>query len=128
MVTLDDVSPRTSVVMRFPDERLANFTCSFGAASVRVYQVVGTKGDLIANPAYEYAGELKDQLTIDGKTRERTFSKRDQFAAELIYFSDCVLKNRKPEPSGEEGLIDVSIIHALYRLGGDRKAGQTRQF
>jgi glucose-fructose oxidoreductase len=33
----------------------------------------------------------------------------------LIYFSDCILQNKEPEPSGREGLIDVKIIEALYR-------------
>ncbi|HYC76083.1 MAG TPA: gfo/Idh/MocA family oxidoreductase, partial [Planctomycetota bacterium] len=41
--------------------------------------------------------------------------KRDQFAAELIYFSDCVLEGRDPEPSGREGLADVRVIRALHR-------------
>ena len=40
--------------------------------------------------------------------------KHDQFAAELVYFSDCILDDRQPEPSGEEGLRDVRIIQALY--------------
>ena len=35
--------------------------------------------------------------------------------------SDCILKNRQPEPSGEEGLIDVRIIEALYKSA---KAGK----
>jgi predicted dehydrogenase len=67
------------------------------------------------DPAYEYAFPLKQVITIDGKTRSRTFPKRDQFAPELLYFSDCILKNREPEPSGAEGLADVRIIEALYR-------------
>jgi hypothetical protein len=46
---------------------------------------------------------------------ERRFAKRDQFAPELLYFSDCVLQNRDPEPSAEEGLADVRVIRALYR-------------
>ncbi|MGH9900324.1 MAG: Gfo/Idh/MocA family protein, partial [Pyrinomonadaceae bacterium] len=111
----DEVEEMVSVVMRFPEERLATFNCSFGAANVRAFRVIGTKGDLRADPAYEYAGELKHHLTVGERTRERTFPKRDQFAAELVYFSDCVLNDRKPEPSGEEGLIDVRIIRALYR-------------
>ena len=32
-----------------------------------------------------------------------------------MHFSDSVLRNRRPEPSGEEGLADVRIIRALYR-------------
>jgi len=46
---------------------------------------------------------------------ERRFAKRDQFAPELLYFSDCLLTNRDPEPSAEEGLADVRVIRALYR-------------
>ena len=39
------------MVMRFPDERLASFTCSFGAADVSRYRLIGTKGVLTANLA-----------------------------------------------------------------------------
>ena len=106
----------TSAILRFPGrERLASFTCSFGAADVSSYRVVGSKGDLVMDPAYEYAGELKQRVTIDGRTRERTFSKRDQFAPELVSFSDCILTGAAPEPSGWEGLADVRVIRALYR-------------
>lgn len=111
----EEVDEMTSAILRFPDERLAVFTCSFGSADVSSYQVVGTRGDLRVDPAYEYAGELKHHLTIDGKVREHTFPKGDQFAAELIYFSECVLNGKNPEPSGKEGLADVRIIRALYR-------------
>ena len=47
---------------------------------------------------------------------------RDQFAPELLYFSDCIQKDRQPEPSGEEGLADVRVIEALYRSA--RRGGQ----
>jgi glucose-fructose oxidoreductase len=75
---------------------------------------VGTKGILRADPAYEYAEGIRLETTINGKTRTRTFPKRDQFAAELTYFSNCVLRDREPEPSGLEGLSDVQIIEAIY--------------
>jgi glucose-fructose oxidoreductase len=67
------------------------------------------------DPAYEYAGELVQHTTIDGRTRQRTFPKRDQFAPELISFSDCILTGADPESSGWEGLADVRVIRALYR-------------
>jgi predicted dehydrogenase len=106
----------TSAILRFPGrERLASFTCSFGAADVSTYRVVGSKGELVMEPAYEYAGELKQRVTIDGRTRERTFPQRDQFAPELIAFSECILTGAAPEPSGVEGLADVRVIRALYR-------------
>jgi glucose-fructose oxidoreductase len=113
--TLDEVEETVSAVLRFSNERIAAFTASFGAAKVSEYRLAGTKGDLALEPAYDYARPLKHRLTLDGDTRERRFAKRDQFAPELLYFSDCVLQNGTPEPGGDEGLADVRVIRALYR-------------
>jgi len=112
---LDQVEEAVTGWLRFPGDRLATFSCSFGAAKVSEYRVVGTKGDLCVEPAYDYARPLKHRLTLDGDTRERRYAKRDQFAPELLYFSDCILLNREPEPGAEEGLADVRVIRALYR-------------
>ena len=116
------VEEMTSVVMRFPGDRLATFTCSFGAADVSRYSLIGTKGILQADPAYEYAMAIQHHLTIGEKENTRTFPKRDQFAAELVYFSDCILKNKSPEPSGLEGLADVRIAEAIYESARTRTA------
>jgi glucose-fructose oxidoreductase len=110
-----EVDEMTGALLRFPQDRLGTFVCSFGATDVSAYEVVGTKGRIRVEPAYEYVGELKQQITINGKTRERSFPSRDQFAPELLYFSECILKGRDPEPSGQEGLNDIRIIEALYR-------------
>ncbi len=115
------VDEMVSVVMRFPKERLATFTCSFGAADIGRYSLIGTKGVLRFDPAYEYAMPLKQQVTRDEKTKTKTFPKRDQFAAELVYFSDCILKDKEPEPSGLEGLADVQIVEAIYESARTRK-------
>jgi glucose-fructose oxidoreductase len=113
---IGDVEESVSAVLRFPNERLAAFTCSFGATKVSEYRLVGTKGELAVDPAYEYAKPLEHRLSLDGSlVGERRFAKRDQFAPELLYFSDCILNNRDPEPSGEEGLADVRVIRALYK-------------
>lgn len=103
-----------SAVLRFSEGKLATFTCGFGSADNSAYEVVGAKGSLRVDPGYEFVGELKHTLRIGDHTKERSFSKRDQFAPELIYFSHCILKDIEPEPSGEEGLADVRVIQALY--------------
>jgi glucose-fructose oxidoreductase len=108
------VDEMSSVVMRFPEDRLATFTCSFGAADIGRYSLIGTKGVLTADPAYEYVTTLKQQIKIGEKTITKKFPKRDQFAAELVYFSDCILKNREPEPNGVEGLADIRVVRAAY--------------
>jgi len=108
------VDEMTSAVMRFPQERLASFTTSFGAADTAVYTVSGTRGVIKLSQGYEYSNPMEMEVTVGGRTTKREYSLRDQFGPELIYFSDCILRNREPEPSGIEGLLDVHIVRSLY--------------
>ena len=108
------VDETTSALLRFDGDRLAAFTTSFGAADASTYRIVGTEGDICVDPAYEYAEALAYELTRDGKTTKKRGKRVDQFAAELLYFSDCVINDREPEPSAEEGAWDLRIIDALY--------------
>lgn len=121
-----NIDEMTSAVLRFPRNRLANFISSFGAADAAAYEIVGTKGMLRVDPSYEYAFPLKYRLTIDGKTTTRTFSKRDQFAPELLHFSDCIIRDSEPEPSAADGLADVRLIQALYRSASSGRAVKVR--
>jgi predicted dehydrogenase len=121
---LAEIDESTGAVLRFDGERVAAFVTSFNAADVASYQIVGTKGRLDVDPAYEYAEGLAYRLTIDGKTQHKRIGKRDQFAPELLYFSDCILKDREPEPSGLEGLQDIRIVQALYESADTGKAVQ----
>jgi len=115
-----EVDEMSAALLLFPDGRLASFVCSFGATDVSSYEVVGTKGRLQIDPAFEYVGPLIHRLTVNGETKTTRFPASDQFAAELIYFSDCIRRNKEPEPSGTEGLIDVQIVQALYRSSAQR--------
>ena len=110
-----EVNETVCATMRFKDERLATFTCSFGAADRSVYSITGTRGSITVDPAYEYAEGLAYRLTIGGRAQRKQFGKSDQFASELLYFSDCIRHNREPEPSGNEGLTDVRIIEGMQR-------------
>lgn len=125
-----------SAILRFPGGRLASFCVSFGADKTSEYRIVGTKGSLRADPAYELARGLRLEITSEGRRKTLAYRKRDQFAPELIHFSDCILRGRDPEPSGEEGLADVRVIRALYRsaetgravvLSGTRRRARRRE-
>jgi len=118
----------TSVVMRFPKERLATFTASFGAADVARFDLIGSKGLLTADPAYHYSQGLSLEIKVGEKTKKRSFPKRDQFAAEIAYFSDCIVKNKKPEPSGKEGLAEVRIVEAIYESAKTGKVVRLADF
>lgn len=110
-----EVPEMTSGLLKFPEYRIAYFTSSFGATDRSIFEVVGTTGTVKMDPAYEMTEPLKLEVTADGRTRRKSFQKRDQFAPELVYFSDCILNDKQTEPSGQEGLADVRIIQALLK-------------
>jgi predicted dehydrogenase len=110
-----EIEETVVAVMRFKDERLASFNCSFGGADRATYSVIGTGGSVTVDPAYEYVQAITSRAKIGERKRTLHFGKRDQFAAELKYFSQCILNDRQPEPSGAEGLADVRIIEAMHR-------------
>jgi glucose-fructose oxidoreductase len=110
-----EVPEAVSATLRFPKNRLATFLCGFGETKVSEYRVIGTEGVLEMNPAFTWNDDIVQTITHKDKTSTKTFKHRDQIAAELIYFADCIRHNKKPEPSGKEGLLDVRIIDALRR-------------
>jgi glucose-fructose oxidoreductase len=116
-----EVDEMTGAIIRFPEDRLAAFSCSFGAATTSAYEIIGTKGSLRVDPAFHHQSEVKHVLKIGKQKEESTFPARDQFAAEIVYFSDCVLENKNPEPSGIEGWADVRVIQAIYQAAAKRK-------
>ena len=110
-----DVDASACSTLRFPGDRLATFCTSFAAGKTSEYRVVGSKGSMLVDPAYELARGLELRFEREGTKKTIKYAKRDQFAPELLHFSDCILQDRQPEPSGEEGLADVRVIRALYK-------------
>lgn len=110
----EEVPATVSATLRYPGDRLATFICSFGLTPMAQYAVIGTKGKVELDPAYEYSEPLAMEVTIDEKSRgPREMKKVDQFAPQLMHFARCVREGCQPEPSGHEGLADVRIIRAL---------------
>jgi glucose-fructose oxidoreductase len=116
------VEEMTTALLRFPRNRLAQFTCSFNSADVAALELVGTKGMLRIDPAYEYVGELAWTLRMGEGERKRTFAASDQFAPELVHFSECIKTGKKPEPDGSEGLADVRVIASLFESAKSGRA------
>ncbi|MEP6783053.1 MAG: Gfo/Idh/MocA family oxidoreductase [Acidobacteriota bacterium] len=112
---MPEIDEMTSGSLRFDGDRLATFTTSFNANGVSDFRVVGTEGNIHAEPAYEYAEALGYTLTVGDNERTKKGRRRDQFAAEIAYFSDCILNGTNPEPSAEEGCWDVRVVNALYQ-------------
>jgi glucose-fructose oxidoreductase len=109
-----EVDEMTSAVLRFPHERLATFSTSFGADPTSTYLVTGTRASLYLDPAYDIDEDLRHVYVRHGRKSETLFPRRDQFAPELLYFSRCIQRDEAPSPDGWEGLADVRVIQALY--------------
>jgi hypothetical protein len=71
----------SAAIMRFAGDRLASFTCIFAAADRSWYEVIGIKGVLRMDPAYEMVGDLKCE-SPKGRMHKSTYKKRDQFGPE----------------------------------------------
>lgn len=105
----------TTATLRFAGDRIAHFTVSNAGSSVSSFRVVGTDGDLLCEPAYEYKEVQEHFLTRAEKTEHKKFGVVDQFAPQLIHFSDCILKDKQPKPSADEALADLRVVDAIQK-------------
>ncbi|HEY4220749.1 MAG TPA: Gfo/Idh/MocA family oxidoreductase [Myxococcota bacterium] len=108
-----EVEEMAAATMRFADGQIAQFICNQGTAGVDELHVVGTKGQVTLEPAFDYQKPLTMNAMVGGNEDETTFEVHDQFAPELVYFSRCILEDLEPEPSGDEGLGDVRVLEAI---------------
>jgi predicted dehydrogenase len=110
-----EVLETVSAMIRFPGDRVASFTCSYGAATTDMFEVIGSDGVLHIEPAFDYHQISRVTVTVGSRTEEKRFARQNQFGAQLLYFSNCILNNEEPEPDGQEGLADVRIMQGILR-------------
>jgi predicted dehydrogenase len=110
-----DFDDTVSVILRFPQNRMAQFTVSYFGSPIDTYTVVGPKGVLEANPGFTYGKSLEYTVRIGEDKRHESFKNTDHFGGEMKYFSDCILNGKDPEPDGYEGMADVRVIEAALR-------------
>jgi predicted dehydrogenase len=114
-----DVDEGTVALVRFPDERLAHIHTSFGEEPTAHLRILGEEGRIELEQAYRHDTAVTLTLRRHGQDETTSFEVSDQFAAEISYFSTCILQDRAPEPSGIEGLQDVRLVEAIYRSARD---------
>ncbi|MFI7581058.1 Gfo/Idh/MocA family protein [Kocuria sp. M1N1S27] len=104
-----------AVTLRFPGQRLAQFSISYAGEATEQFTVVGTGGVVAAQPCFGFGPEVGIGWTVtrDGRTETRTHDPVEQFAGQTEYFSDCILDGTAPEAGGEEGLLDVRVHEAV---------------
>ena len=119
-----EVEGTIAALLRFPGDRLAHFTVSFGGGDIDTYRIIGSEGEIEMQPGFRFENTMKMRLTRGGKVTEKTFPAVDHFSGMTAYFSDCILKGQRPEPDGGDGLNDVRAllaIEAAARTGQPQK-------
>ena len=111
-IGLDDT---VSVILRFPRERLAQFTVSYYGNAIDQYTVVGAKGLVEVNPRFNYGEALEYTLQTGDEKKKMSFKNTDHFGGEMKCFSECILEGKDPEPDGMERLADIRVIEAALR-------------
>jgi predicted dehydrogenase len=119
-VRFKEVEEAINFQLRFPSGILANCTSSYGYAWQTHYRVVTSEGWLEMDPATAYSG-LRMRVHRGDIIEEKDLPVVDHFAAEMEHMSECVMQNKEPLTPGEEGLRDLTIMHALYEAANTGK-------
>jgi glucose-fructose oxidoreductase len=106
-----------AVTLRFPDERVAQFTVSYATASAEFFELVGTKATIHASPSFMFGPKVGIAYVEKTAKRSKThrFDPVEQFGNETQYFSYCILSDALPEADGDEGLRDMRVLAAIER-------------
>ncbi|MCC2977367.1 Gfo/Idh/MocA family oxidoreductase [Sphingomonas sp. PL-96] len=106
-----------AVTLRFPKERVAQFTVSYATASAENFTLVGTEATIHASPCFMFGPKVGISYTetTEAGSKTHSFDPVEQFGNETQYFSDCILNDREPEANGEEGLMDMRVLAAVEK-------------
>lgn len=96
--------------MKFASGILANCSTSYNYNGVNRYRAYADNGEFGLDPAYSYEG-------IQGSSSKGQIEapKTDQFAVEMDAFAKTIKTGEPNRVPGEEGLLDLLAIEAIYK-------------
>jgi predicted dehydrogenase len=115
----DEVEQSMEWTMKFGSGAVASCGCSYGQRGPSFLNINGETGYLMLEPAFHYDGvHLRGE--VGGQQIDQLgFGKHPfQFTLEAEHFADCIRNNKQPESPGEEGLMDMLAIEAIYKAAG----------
>lgn len=98
---------------KFPSGALFQAVSSYGMSGFNRIHAMGSDGWFDLNPAIAYEG-AKLHLKKKGPPQEMPFPPTNQFALEMDDFSQAIRENRPARSTGEDGLLDVRYMTAIY--------------
>ncbi|MCU1322882.1 MAG: Myo-inositol 2-dehydrogenase [Acidobacteriaceae bacterium] len=121
----DTVEENTSWTMQFPSGALASCSTTYGASMPGFYRVYGSKGWLeVTEFGYQNlrlranyrTGEKGSAPTILDEPNTELDPK--QFTREVEHMTECILNDKTPQTSGQEGLRDMRYMQQIYKAAG----------
>ena len=109
-----DVDEHVTFQLSFPGDVTLHGQASFEAQPKTEFQVVGTDATVHFSPAFNVARDRTVEIRKDDQTTEMTTAWGDEVVEEFDYFAHCLETATDPEPDGDEGVRDLSIIDAIY--------------
>jgi len=106
-----DVEDAITWQLKFPSG-LANCATSYTYGANR-FRVVGRDGFIESEPFLSYTNLALRKVT-KGKAEPIDIPQVNHFAAEFDHMSQCVMQDKEPLTTGEEGLKDLKVIEAIY--------------
>ena len=99
-----EIDASLAVTLRFPGDRLAQFFCSFGSAETETIRIVGSKAELILDPAFKFDSVLQMTIRRPGSEQQR----RNQ-------------QSQVAHPAPSRRLLSSRSIHASQSGGVDHR-------
>jgi predicted dehydrogenase len=109
-----EVEETCNFQLRFPSGVIASCTSSYSCGLNR-FRAIGSRGWAEVEPALSYNGVKFHKSGRGGQTESPDLGDPNQFATEMDAFCQCILENKQPKASGEQGLRDVKIMKAIYQ-------------
>jgi predicted dehydrogenase len=110
--------------LRFPGGIVVDSITHYNTHDSRFYRVNTERGWLHLDNAYAYTGQQLKTSHAEGEAKMQnqiTIPAKNQFAAEMDHFSECILENKQPHTPGEEGLQDHRIMEAIYQSARENR-------
>lgn len=120
----NEVEEVCSWQMKFPSGVIANCATHYNTHDSRQYRIMTERGWYELANAYAYSGQKLMSSRADGaivRQENVNIMPKNQFAVEMDHFSECILNDKAPYSTGEEGLQDQRIMEAIYQSARERR-------
>ncbi|WP_101297835.1 D-xylose 1-dehydrogenase Gfo6 [Halegenticoccus soli] len=109
-----EVEAHVAFGLSFPDGVTGSFTANFDGFRDSRISVLGTEGRIEVERAFDRARSRRVTVDAADSRVEVDGPAVDEIRKEFDYFAHCLLAGEPPEPDGQDGLIDVRTMAAVY--------------